>query len=129
MPALRNTLDQSDVEQRNANNVPAWFHRGLLDPNEFRETEATIKLLLGNGADPNARAGEYGTVLCLVSYKCDATIMAMLLNAGADVNAQGWKYGDTLNAALAGTRDLSNKAMREDPEAVLNILVAQGAKN
>ncbi|OAL04617.1 hypothetical protein IQ06DRAFT_99519 [Phaeosphaeriaceae sp. SRC1lsM3a] len=77
-----------------------------------------IKLLLDNGADPNEKAGQYGNVLCLVSYKGDNEIVEMLLNAGADVNAPGGKHGNALDAASVSSH-----------YTVVDMLLKRGAKS
>ena len=49
------------------------------------DTEA-VRVLIGDGADVNARSGDGSTALLWASYKDDAASVDLLIRAGADVN-------------------------------------------
>ena len=66
--------------------------------------EEVVKLLLAEGADINAQAGDNGSALY---HACDRyrdqdrdqnrkVITQLLLDQGADINAQGGRYGNAL---------------------------------
>jgi hypothetical protein len=59
----------------------------------------TVKLLLENGADVNARGGLYGTALQAASHEGHDQVVQRLLENGADANAEGGFYGTALQAA------------------------------
>lgn len=97
--------------------------RRLLSINEHRgrrpvtdRQKALVKLLLDNGANPNAQVGRYGNELCLASSNGDDAIVRMLLDAGANVNAQCRDHGNALKAALCNNH-----------QVVVDMLMASGA--
>ncbi|EXA53719.1 hypothetical protein FOVG_01436 [Fusarium oxysporum f. sp. pisi HDV247] len=55
--------------------------------------------LMTEGADANARGGEYGNALQAASRKGNPEIVQLLLDKGADINTQGGIYGNALQAA------------------------------
>ena len=59
-----------------------------------------MTLLLQEGADVNARGGEYGNALYAASARGYVDIVKLLLEAGADINAQGGLYGSAFQVAL-----------------------------
>jgi len=59
----------------------------------------TSRLLLENGADPNAQCGWYGNALQAASLKGHHSIVQLLLDKGADPNAHHTKIGSALCAA------------------------------
>lgn len=58
--------------------------------------------LITEGADVNAKGGNYGNALQAASSKGKLEVMQLLLDKGADINAQGVEYGDALQAASRG---------------------------
>ena len=60
-----------------------------------------MKQLLENGAEVNAKGGEYGSALQAASFRGDKAIVKLLLENGAEVNAKGGEYGNALQAAAA----------------------------
>ncbi|KAJ7850396.1 ankyrin repeat-containing domain protein [Mycena olivaceomarginata] len=61
-----------------------------------------FKLLIENGADPNAKGGPYGNALQAASENGHETVVRVLLDHGADVNGEvGW-HGRALKAASSG---------------------------
>lgn len=66
--------------------------------------EKTVRILLDNGADVDARAHSpesrsSDTALMMVSAKGYESIAQLLINQGAEVNVQGGKHGNALQAA------------------------------
>ncbi|KAH6978413.1 hypothetical protein EDB82DRAFT_546596 [Fusarium venenatum] len=55
--------------------------------------------LITEGANVNAKGGNYGNALQAASYEGHREVIQLLLDKGADVNAQGGKYGNALQAA------------------------------
>ncbi|KAK7224191.1 hypothetical protein V2G26_012194 [Clonostachys chloroleuca] len=58
--------------------------------------------LIAQGADVDARGGDYGNALQAASFGGHQEIVVLLLNEGADMNAQGGVYGNALQAASYG---------------------------
>ncbi|KAL9048620.1 MAG: hypothetical protein Q9162_007628 [Coniocarpon cinnabarinum] len=86
--STRHDLESIDAQGRNA-----------LFWSSFLGYESIVQLLLYEGADVNARGGEYGTALQAASGKGYDKIVQMLLDKGADVNAQGPGNSSALRAA------------------------------
>jgi ankyrin repeat protein len=63
--------------------------------------EETVRELLNQGANVNARGGLYNNALQAASCGGHGSIVRLLLDRGADVNAEGGHYGNALQAALA----------------------------
>ncbi|KAG9762871.1 Pfs, NACHT and ankyrin domain protein, partial [Aureobasidium melanogenum] len=61
--------------------------------------ERSVRSLLKNGADPNARGGWYGNALHAASVSGNTHIVQILLDQGARVNAKGRVFGSALQAA------------------------------
>ncbi|KUL90773.1 hypothetical protein ZTR_00369 [Talaromyces verruculosus] len=77
-----------------------------------------VKVLLENGADPNAQGGNYGNALQAASYTGHEAVVKVLLDKDADPNTQGGLYGNALQAASY-----------RGHEAVVKTLIARGAKS
>jgi hypothetical protein len=75
-----------------------------------------VQALLENGAEVNAREGEYGSALQAASYKGNEAIVGLLLEKGADVNLQGGHFGNALRAASS-----------EGHGAIVSMLLEMGA--
>ena len=58
-----------------------------------------VKELIENGADINAKGGEYGHALQAAAYSGHLDIVTLLLKKGADINAEGGIYGHAFQAA------------------------------
>lgn len=65
-------------------------------------TIGAAKLLIGHGADVNARGGHYGTALQAASWRVRRAVVKLLLRSDADVNAPGGRFGSARDAALLG---------------------------
>jgi ankyrin repeat protein len=69
----------------------------LLIASSWRNSSATLRLLLGRGANPNVKSpGGAGTPLAEAAYIADADAMRTLIEGGADLNP----LGDPLQLAL-----------------------------
>lgn len=87
--------------------------RGLLERETFRGVEPapalyyatlggldrSVRHLLRDGVDPDARGGWYGNALHAASVSGDIRIVRILLDQGARVNAEGRIFGSALQAA------------------------------
>jgi ankyrin repeat protein len=60
------------------------------------------KALIHQGADIDARGGEYGNALQAACFRGYTTVVSVLLDQGADLNAQVGQYGNALQAACCG---------------------------
>lgn len=99
------------------------------DPNSHRDgrtllymaadDEAIAKLLLENGADPNFHHADRKTILCKAVGKGNEAVVKLLLENGADVNVHS-PHGLNGDTALS-------KAVREDEEAIVKLLLENGA--
>jgi ankyrin repeat protein len=58
-----------------------------------------LRVLLDNGADPNAIESEYSNALCAASRLGNAEVVKLLLQRGANVHATSGKYGNALYIA------------------------------
>ncbi|KAF8142802.1 ankyrin repeat-containing domain protein [Mycena galopus ATCC 62051] len=58
-----------------------------------------VELLLKSGANVNAPAGYYGTVLQASLFWGNQALVQLLINNGADVNVEGGQMGNALQAA------------------------------
>lgn len=74
-----------------------------------------IRIALSNGANPNARGGEYGRTALIAALDNDLEVLSILLDAGADVNARD---NNAVTALMV--------ASTENPEAV-SLLLEAGA--
>ncbi|CAG9954319.1 unnamed protein product, partial [Clonostachys rosea f. rosea IK726] len=72
--------------------------------------------LIAQGADVDARGGEYGNALQSASYRGHQDIVVLLLNEGANVNAQGGHFGNALQAASS-----------QDHQEIVGLLLDKGA--
>lgn len=61
----------------------------------------SAQMLLDEGANVNARDGNYGNALQAASFGGHIQVVQMLLDKGADINAQGGEYGNALQIASA----------------------------
>ena len=69
----------------------------MLIASSWRNSSATLRLLLGRGANPNVKSpGGAGTPLAEAAYIADADAMRTLIEGGAEINASG----DPLQLAL-----------------------------
>jgi ankyrin repeat protein len=85
-------------------------HRQLMPPLQHASELGLIdvvQLELEKGAEVNAQAGEYGTVLQAASYGGHKDMVEFLLEKGADVNLQGGHCDTTLQvASWIGHKDI-----------------------
>lgn len=67
----------------------------------IHKREATVQLLLDNGADVNQVAGTYGCPLGYASVGKGnvGNIIQLLVDNGADINLEGGRYGSALGSA------------------------------
>ena len=73
--------------------------RSALESLAYTGKVEAMRLLLSNGADPNAPGGVHGYALQAAASRNQVNAMHFLLDAGADVNALGGVYGSALQAA------------------------------
>jgi ankyrin repeat protein len=79
-------------------NTNGWYSNAL-QAASFKGHEEVIDILLEEGADPNARGGEFGFALQAAAFAGHDRVVRMLLENGADVYAQGGAFGSALSAA------------------------------
>jgi ankyrin repeat protein len=77
-----------------------------------------MQALLGKGAEVNARNAQGWTALHVAAAGGDLAVIALLLHHGADVHAQ----------SHIGTTALDNAITRGGRKAVIDLLLAHGAK-
>jgi ankyrin repeat protein len=65
----------------------------------YKGNAAIVKLLLENGAEVNAKGGEYGNALQAAIFRGNEMIMKLLLENGVEVNAEGGEHENALQAA------------------------------
>ncbi|KAJ9661292.1 hypothetical protein H2198_002035 [Neophaeococcomyces mojaviensis] len=82
-----------------------------------RGYEQVVQMLLGKGADVNAKGGRYGNALQAASWGGHKKVVQILLDKGADVHAQGRHFVNALHAASAGGH-----------KKTVQMLVEQGAR-
>ena len=99
--ALRHPLDDSDPDS-----LPVRRRRGPKDSDvndlyvaSLDGDERTVRSLLEQGMDVNAKGGMDNTALQAASARGRLKIVQILLDHGADVNIQGGHYGNALQAA------------------------------
>ena len=78
-----------------------------------------MQALLGKGAEVNARNAHGWTALHVAAAGGDPAVIALLLHHGADVHAQ----------SHIGTTALDNATTRGGRKAVIDLLLAHGAKS
>ena len=66
----------------------------------IKKNEKMVLLLLDQGADINARGGEYGTALVAAVYNNNEKMVLLLLDQGADINVVSGDKGTALVAAV-----------------------------
>ena len=76
-----------------------------------------MKLLLDQGADPDAQSLDRGTPLHLAAFRGQLSVLGLLLSLRADPNATSERMGRPLHSACAGAR----------PE-IVNALLCTGAR-
>jgi ankyrin repeat protein len=70
----------------------------------FSGHEKIVQLLIGKGANVNAKGGMYGTALHEAAGRGSENIVQFLLDNGSDINAQGGEYGNAIQAAVANNQ-------------------------
>ena len=78
-----------------------------------------METLLAQGAEVNARNAYGWTPLHIAAAGGDPTVVALLLRHGADIHAQ----------SHIGTTPLDNATLRGSRKAVIDLLLAHGAKS
>jgi len=91
--------------------------QGLLQATEAGDI-ARMEALLTKGAEVNARNAQGWTPLHVAAAGGDPAVVALLLQYGADVHAQ----------SHIGTTPLDNATTRGGRKAVIDLLLAHGAK-
>src|SRR5438552_1778004 len=61
--------------------------------------ENVTQLLIGYGADVNAKGGNYGNALQAAANMDHERAVLLLIELGADINVEGGSYGTALQAA------------------------------
>jgi ankyrin repeat protein len=82
--------------------------------------DAVVKRLLDEGADANARGGQYGNALYAAAVGGYKSVVKLLLESDANINASGGSYGTALHAALTRGHEAVAKLLLEkgaDPNA------------
>lgn len=64
-----------------------------------KDSEPLVRYLVSKGADVNAEAGRFHTVLQCAALQCDVNIARILLSHGANVNTEGGQRWTALQAA------------------------------
>lgn len=109
------------LEHGAAVDAPDTGARTALDVAAERGHADVVRLLVGAGADPEQRAGEYGesTPLCSAAIRGHTAVVEALLDAGVRTGAQGrMNWAPLVLAATAGTEGF--------PETV-DLLLDRGA--
>ena len=65
-----------------------------------------VYLLLKNGAEANARGGQYGTPLYAAAIEGHVEVAKLLFAHGANVNAETETYGTALQVVFQGDHAL-----------------------
>ncbi len=72
-----------------------------------------IRIALSNGANPNARGGEYGRTALIAALDNNLEVLSILLEAGADVNAKDNEGKTPLDRAWYVHNEATIKVLEE----------------